>query len=98
MIHAQPGPSTAHLELMLGWCLPPVDTLQSHHPSAPAGFSARQRKQELERLNEQLRKINMGLRQQARAGTVYAPGLTYAPPPSDQAQVGTSSTCLVLME
>ena len=29
----------------------------------------------------------MGLRQQARAGTVYAPGLTYAPPPSDQAQV-----------
>ena len=29
----------------------------------------------------------MGLRQQARAGTVYAPGLTYAPPPSAQAQV-----------
>jgi hypothetical protein len=44
-----------------------------------AGISARQRKDELERLNEQLRKINMGLRQQARAGTIYAPGLTYLP-------------------
>lgn len=44
------------------------------------GVSARQRKAELERLNEQLRKINLSLRQQARAGTVYAPGLTYAPP------------------
>lgn len=38
------------------------------------GVSARQRKDELERLNEQLRKINLSLRQQARAGTVYAPG------------------------
>lgn len=38
------------------------------------GITARQRKQELERLNEQLRKINLNLRQQARAGTVYAPG------------------------
>jgi len=44
------------------------------------GITARQRKAELERLNEQLRKINMSLRQQARAGTVYAPGLTYVPP------------------
>eukprot|EP00877_Chromochloris_zofingiensis_P008539 jgi/Chrzof1/3939/Cz13g14070.t1 len=44
------------------------------------GITARQRKAELERLNEQLRKINVSLRQQARAGTVYAPGLTYAPP------------------
>jgi len=44
------------------------------------GIVARQRKQEMERLNEQLRKINMSLRQQARSGTVYAPGLTYAPP------------------
>ena len=48
---------------------------------ALAGISARQRKAELERLNEQLRKINMSLRQQARAGTVYAPGLNYAPLP-----------------
>lgn len=38
------------------------------------GITARQRKEELERLNEQLRKINLSLRQQARAGTVYAPG------------------------
>lgn len=43
------------------------------------GIVARQRKQEAERLNEQLRKINMQLRQQARAGTMYAPGLSYAP-------------------
>lgn len=46
---------------------------------ATAGFSARSRKREVEVLNEQLRKINMSLRQQARSGTVYAPGLTYAP-------------------
>lgn len=45
------------------------------------GFSARARKAEVERLNDQLRKINLSLRQQARAGTVYAPGLTYAPQP-----------------
>lgn len=46
------------------------------------GLSARRRKEELERLNEQLRTINTQLRQQARAGTLYAPGLTYAPPTS----------------
>ena len=45
------------------------------------GISARARKAEVERLNDQLRKINLSLRQQARAGTVYAPGLTYAPQP-----------------
>lgn len=44
------------------------------------GVSARRRKQELERLNEQLRTINTQLRQQARAGTLFAPGLTYVPP------------------
>ena len=55
---------------------------------ACAGFSARQRKQELERLNEQLRKINLNLRQQARAGTVYAPGLTYAPTPMPDISFG----------
>ena len=38
------------------------------------GLAARQRKVELEKLNEQLRKINVQLRQQARAGTIYAPG------------------------
>ncbi|KAG2449392.1 hypothetical protein HYH02_005542 [Chlamydomonas schloesseri] len=44
------------------------------------GVTARRRKDEVERLNEQLRSINLNLRQQARAGTVYAPGLSYAPP------------------
>ncbi|PNW77995.1 hypothetical protein CHLRE_10g460050v5 [Chlamydomonas reinhardtii] len=44
------------------------------------GVTARRRKEEVERLNEQLRSINLNLRQQARAGTVYAPGLSYAPP------------------
>lgn len=56
-----------------------------------AGFSARQRKLELERLNEQLRKINMNLRQQARAGTVYAPGLMYAPTPMPNVSIGSDS-------
>ena len=56
-----------------------------------AGFSARQRKQELERLNEQLRKINLNLRQQARAGTVYAPGLNYAPTPIPEVDIGGDS-------
>ena len=54
-----------------------------------AGFSARQRKLELERLNEQLRKINLNLRQQARAGTVYAPGLMYAPTPMPNISIGS---------
>mmetsp|Transcript_23626 Transcript_23626/g.61377 ORF Transcript_23626/g.61377 Transcript_23626/m.61377 type:complete len:374 (-) Transcript_23626:339-1460(-) len=43
------------------------------------GITSRQRKGEVERLNNQLRAINNQLRQQARAGTAYAPGLTYAP-------------------
>lgn len=38
------------------------------------GAVARQRKQEMEKLNDQLRTINISLRQQARSGTVYAPG------------------------
>jgi tetratricopeptide (TPR) repeat protein len=44
------------------------------------GVSARQRKDELEEVNGKLRQINLNLRQQARSGTVYAPGLNYAPP------------------
>lgn len=55
------------------------------------GFSARQRKLELERLNEQLRKINLNLRQQARAGTVYAPGLMYAPTPMPNVSIGSEN-------
>jgi hypothetical protein len=52
------------------------------------GISARRRKDELERLNEQLRTINMQLRQQARVGMLYAPGLTYVPPPDNGAAAG----------
>ena len=55
------------------------------------GLAARSRKIEAERLNEQLRKINMQLRQQARAGTIYAPGLSYAPASSSMT-VQTSGT------
>ncbi|KAL6752829.1 FLU chloroplast precursor, alternative spliced version s-FLP [Haematococcus lacustris] len=55
------------------------------------GITARQRKDELERLNEQLRRINLSLRQQARAGTVYAPGLTYAPPMAEDGRAATAS-------
>ncbi|GHP02695.1 hypothetical protein PPROV_000145000 [Pycnococcus provasolii] len=43
------------------------------------GISARQRKREVEIVNEKLRRVNLSLRQQARAGTLYAPGLRYAP-------------------
>lgn len=43
------------------------------------GVTARRRKEEVERLNEQLRSINLSLRQQARAGTVYAPGEDLVP-------------------
>ena len=44
------------------------------------GISARVRKRELETLNSKLRLINVQLREQARSGVIYAPGLTYAPP------------------
>ena len=44
------------------------------------GISARVRKRELEELNSKLRLINVQLREQARSGVIYAPGLTYAPP------------------
>lgn len=59
------------------------------------GFVARQRKEELERLNEQLRRINLSLRQNARAGIVYAPGLTYAPPANGSGGDESSSTAIV---
>ena len=50
------------------------------------GISARVRKRELETLNGKLRLINVQLREQARSGVIYAPGLTYAPPlPQQQA-------------
>ena len=55
------------------------------------GVSARRRKDELEKLNEQLRTINNQLRQQARAGTLYAPGLTYVPSTSGGSTTTTPS-------
>lgn len=42
------------------------------------GLLARQRKEELQRLNEQLRQINTALRRQAKIES-YAPSLSYAP-------------------
>jgi len=42
------------------------------------GLLARQRKEELKRLNNQLRQINAALRRQAQIES-FAPGLTYAP-------------------
>lgn len=58
----------------------PIDECVTFTVFLSSGVSARQRKIEVEKLNESLRKINMSLRQQARAGIVYAPGLRYAPP------------------
>ena len=52
------------------------------------GLTARQRKIELESVNEKLRLINVQLRKQARAGTTYAPGLVYAPPLAGGASAG----------
>ena len=46
------------------------------------GLAANARKQEVEELNDKLRTINLQLRQEARSGTTYAPGLVYAPPGS----------------
>ena len=40
-------------------------------------------------MNEKLRQINLSLREQARGGITYAPGLVYAPPrPSTSSQGG----------
>ncbi|KAH8932507.1 hypothetical protein BDL97_19G076600 [Sphagnum fallax] len=46
--------------------------------AAVGGIIARQRKNELERINAQLRQINVNLRRQSRVES-YAPSLTYAP-------------------
>lgn len=43
-----------------------------------SGLLARQRKGELQRVNEQLRQINAALRRQAKIES-YAPTLSYAP-------------------
>ena len=75
-------PASAERNLLLPVACRSSGCITQELPPNHAGVAARQRKAELERLNEQLRKINMSLRQQARAGTVYAPGLNYAPIPS----------------
>ena len=64
------------------------------------GLSARNKKAEVEALNERLRSINVQLRAQARAGTTYAPGLSYAPtggatPASSPAPVAEASAASV---
>ena len=44
------------------------------------GLAAKSRRDEVQKLNEQLRTINVTLRKQARSGIVYAPDMNYAPP------------------
>ena len=44
------------------------------------GIAAKSRKDEVQKLNDQLRTINVSLRKQARSGIVYAPDMNYAPP------------------
>ena len=44
------------------------------------GVAAKSRKDEVQKLNDQLRTINIKLRKQARSGIVYAPDMNYAPP------------------
>eukprot|EP01023_Acetabularia_acetabulum_P024747 TRINITY_DN2380_c0_g2_i1.p1 TRINITY_DN2380_c0_g2~~TRINITY_DN2380_c0_g2_i1.p1 ORF type:complete len:346 (-),score=64.70 TRINITY_DN2380_c0_g2_i1:179-1159(-) len=56
------------------------------------GVSARVRKQELQKLNEQLRLINRQLRQEARAGVMYAPSLNYTPPATAAGQQVSSNS------
>lgn len=50
------------------------------------GVTARQRKNELEKINAQLRQINVNLRKQSRVES-YAPSLTYAPVGSSRGSV-----------
>ncbi|GJP46598.1 hypothetical protein CLOM_g5868 [Closterium sp. NIES-68] len=52
--------------------------------AAVGGYVARQQGAEMERINAQLRQINLSLRRQARVET-YAPSLTYSPPPASAA-------------
>ncbi|CAG9461586.1 unnamed protein product [Pedinophyceae sp. YPF-701] len=58
--------------------------------AAVGGISARNKRAELQRVTEQLRTINYELRNQARAGMVYAPGLSYAPPTGSDQEGGTA--------
>ncbi|ESQ48577.1 hypothetical protein EUTSA_v10021156mg [Eutrema salsugineum] len=56
----------------------PVLSLVALIGATVGGLLARQRRGELQRLNEQLRQINAALRRQAKIES-YAPGLSYAP-------------------
>ncbi|KFK38766.1 hypothetical protein AALP_AA3G157800 [Arabis alpina] len=56
----------------------PVLSLVALVGATVGGLLARQRRGELQRLNEQLRQINAALRRQAKIES-YAPGLSYAP-------------------
>ncbi|KAL0743684.1 hypothetical protein Bca4012_085197 [Brassica carinata] len=56
----------------------PILSLVALVGATVGGLLARQRRGELQRLNEQLRQINAALRRQAKIES-YAPGLTYAP-------------------
>ncbi len=59
------------------------------------GLAARNKKAEVEALNERLRSINVQLRAQARAGTTYAPGLSYAPAESTPAMASPRQTVVL---
>ncbi|CAI5469869.1 unnamed protein product [Closterium sp. Yama58-4] len=61
--------------------------------AAVGGYMALQQGKEMERINKQLRQINMSLKRQARLES-YAPSLTYSPPPASAASpaAGTSRT------
>ncbi|KAF8110522.1 hypothetical protein N665_0083s0084 [Sinapis alba] len=56
----------------------PILSLVALVGATVGGLLARQRRGELQRLNEQLRQINAALRRQAKIES-YAPGLSYAP-------------------
>ena len=83
------------VDWLIDGLMAPLSSMQAEVQHAQgrvrAGVIARQRKNEVEELNERLRKINLSLRQQARVSTMYAPGLTYAPRDVDSGPSGSGS-------
>lgn len=65
--------------------------------AAVGGILARQRKQEVELINAQLRQINISLRKQARVES-YAPSLTYAPVGATSVASRTTGTATAVRE
>mmetsp|Transcript_619 Transcript_619/g.1819 ORF Transcript_619/g.1819 Transcript_619/m.1819 type:complete len:292 (+) Transcript_619:352-1227(+) len=55
------------------------------------GISAKKRKDEVQKLNDQLRTINVTLRKQARSGIVYAPDMNYAPASTGEPAAASAS-------